>query len=118
MQERKNSKNYVRLGKSVAGGKDGIRLESNSENSISVRKEIYEACLTNSSTGRNGVPQVIVVPRIGRYHLKARGRERGIRSACEMYLGYEPGKRSEYRSGFRVKSRGRAYGSSRSMRRG
>ena len=74
MQERKNSKNYVRLGKSVAGGKDGIRLESNSENSISVRKEIYEACLTNSSTGRNG--------------------------------------------GFRVKSRGRAYGSSRSMRRG
>ena len=84
MQERKNSKNYVRLGKSVAGGKDGIRLESNSENSISVRKEIYEACLTNSSTGRNGVPQVIVVSENREIPSKGAGRERGIRSACEV----------------------------------
>lgn len=78
-------------------------MESNSENSISVRKEIYEACLTNSSTGRNGVPQVIVVPRIGRYHLKARGASGGY-GAHAKYLGYEPGNGASIEADFELKA--------------
>lgn len=90
MQGRKNRENYVRLGKSIAKGKQGICLESDIENSISVQKEIYEARLTNSSTGGNGVPQIIIIPRTGRYHIKVRGASGGY-GAHAKYLGYEPG---------------------------
>ena len=103
MQGRKNRENYVRLGKSIAKGKQGICLESDIENSISVQKEIYEARLTNSSTGGNGVPQIIIIPRTGRYHIKVRGASGGY-GAHAKYLGYEPGSGASIEADFELKA--------------
>ena len=86
------------MGKSIAKGKQGICLESDIENSISVQKEIYEARLTNSSTGGNGVPQIIIIPRTGRYHIKVRGASGGY-GAHAKYLGYEPGSGASIEAG-------------------
>ena len=103
MQGRKNRENYVRLGKSIAKGKQGICLESDIENSISVQKEIYEARLTNSSTGGNGVPRIIIIPRTGRYHIKVRGASGGY-GAHAKYLGYEPGSGASIEADFELKA--------------
>ncbi len=91
MSESKEGKeNYVRIARGVAAGKDGIRVEVQPEDKIFVKKDIYEEFLTNNGEGANGKPQMIIVPKKGRYHLTARGASGGY-GAHAKYLGYEPG---------------------------